>query len=194
VADEEVVHVTELARTAHFTGGHTPGGTTWSWRSCEDGRCWDLVYADRRTPIADDGFRISANTRSPTVIVDFERGHVPGVRRGGVEAALEAADERAGAGVRGESRSPTRPEAADGRVALPGRQVFEGLDLIVHRQRTASPLDGGASGSGCDGARVRLRTTKRRGLPAQNAPLLGQPRSPMRPRCVCTKPRAYLSP
>ncbi len=75
VADEEVVRVGEIALTAHFTGGHTPGGTTWSWRSCEDGRCWDVVYADSQTPIAEDGFRFSSNTRYPTVLADFERGH-----------------------------------------------------------------------------------------------------------------------
>src|SRR5688572_15388915 len=31
VQDGEVVRVGPLAITAHFTPGHTPGGTTWSW-------------------------------------------------------------------------------------------------------------------------------------------------------------------
>jgi metallo-beta-lactamase class B len=75
IADDETVRVGELSLTAHFTGGHTPGGTTWSWRSCEDGRCWDFVYVDSQTPIAEDGFRFSSNTRYPTVLADFERGH-----------------------------------------------------------------------------------------------------------------------
>ena len=26
---------------AHFTGGHTPGGTSWSWKSCEGSACID---------------------------------------------------------------------------------------------------------------------------------------------------------
>src|SRR4051812_9083654 len=36
IADGETLRVGPLALTAHFTGGHTPGGTTWTWRSCED--------------------------------------------------------------------------------------------------------------------------------------------------------------
>jgi len=69
--DGEVVRVGTLALTAHFTGGHTPGGTTWTWRSCEDTRCWDMVYADSQSPISDDAFRFSRNTRYPTVLKDF---------------------------------------------------------------------------------------------------------------------------
>lgn len=75
LSDREVLRVGELSLTAHFTGGHTPGGTTWSWRSCDEaGTCWELVYADSQSPISDDDFRFSANTRYPTVLADFERG------------------------------------------------------------------------------------------------------------------------
>ena len=75
LADREVVRVGDLEITAHFTGGHTPGGTSWSWRSCDGTDCRDIVYADSQTPIAEDGFRFSSNTRYPTVLADFERGH-----------------------------------------------------------------------------------------------------------------------
>src|ERR1044071_101762 len=44
-----------LAVTAHMTPGHTPGSTTWSWRSCEGPRCLDIVYADSLTAVSDDG-------------------------------------------------------------------------------------------------------------------------------------------
>jgi metallo-beta-lactamase class B len=46
-----------LAITAHLTPGHTPGSTTWTWRSCEGGRCLDVVYADSVTAISAPGFR-----------------------------------------------------------------------------------------------------------------------------------------
>jgi metallo-beta-lactamase class B len=72
--DGETVRVGPLALTAHFTGGHTPGGTTWSWRACEGDRCLDLVYADSQTPVSADGFLFSSNARYPTVVADFERG------------------------------------------------------------------------------------------------------------------------
>lgn len=75
LADGETVRVGPIAITAHFTGGHTPGGTSWSWRSCEDDRCWDLVYADSQTPVSGDGFRFSDGTTYRTAVADFERGH-----------------------------------------------------------------------------------------------------------------------
>ncbi|HMS02274.1 MAG TPA: subclass B3 metallo-beta-lactamase [Gemmatimonadaceae bacterium] len=71
--DGEVVRVGSLALTAHFTGGHTPGGTTWSWRSCEGSQCWDIVYADSQSPISDDAFRFTRNDRYPVVREDFAR-------------------------------------------------------------------------------------------------------------------------
>jgi metallo-beta-lactamase class B len=73
--DGEVVRVGALALTAHFTGGHTPGGTTWSWRSCEGDVCRDLVYADSQTPISADGFRFTANRTFPGAVAAFRQGH-----------------------------------------------------------------------------------------------------------------------
>lgn len=72
---EQVVRLGPLALTRHATGGHTPGGTTWSWRSCDGARCLDFVYADSQSPISEDGFRFTGGTRYPTAIADFERGH-----------------------------------------------------------------------------------------------------------------------
>jgi metallo-beta-lactamase class B len=45
-----------LVITAHMTPGHTPGGTSWSWQSCEGSRCLNLVYADSLTAAAGPGF------------------------------------------------------------------------------------------------------------------------------------------
>lgn len=75
VRDGEVVRVGDLALTAHFTGGHTPGGTTWSWRACEADTCWDIVYVDSQSAIADDTFQFSRNSRYPTVLADFAKAH-----------------------------------------------------------------------------------------------------------------------
>lgn len=66
IADGEVLRVGDLALTAHATPGHTPGGTTWSWRSCEAGRCVALVYADSLTPVSAPGYRYSDGTRAAT--------------------------------------------------------------------------------------------------------------------------------
>ena len=60
VSDGETLRVGELAITVHFTPGHTPGGTTWSWRSCEGERCLNFVYADSLTPVSAPDFRYTA--------------------------------------------------------------------------------------------------------------------------------------
>ncbi len=54
--DGETLSAGALAVTAHLTPGHTPGGTSWTWRSCENNRCLSLVYADSLTPVSADGF------------------------------------------------------------------------------------------------------------------------------------------
>jgi metallo-beta-lactamase class B len=70
IADGDTVRVGPLALVAHLTPGHSPGGTTWAWRSCEEDRCVDIVYADSQTPVSDDGFRFSEGDRAAA----FERG------------------------------------------------------------------------------------------------------------------------
>lgn len=47
--------------SAVFTPGHSPGGTSWSWPSCEAGTCVSIVFADSLTPVSDDTYRFSAH-------------------------------------------------------------------------------------------------------------------------------------
>src|SRR6185295_6431476 len=61
VKDGEVLRVGPLAITAHLTPGHTPGSTTWTWKSCEGVRCLDFVYVDSLNAISAPGFRYSAD-------------------------------------------------------------------------------------------------------------------------------------
>jgi metallo-beta-lactamase class B len=79
LADGETVRVGPTALTARWTPGHTPGGTSWSWTSCEgEGparRCLDLVYADSQTPVSADGFAFSRSRTYPAALRDFARGH-----------------------------------------------------------------------------------------------------------------------
>lgn len=74
ISNGETMRVGPLALTAHFTPGHTPGGTSWTWQSCEEGRCLDLVYADSQTPVAADGFFFTRSQTYPSALDDFERG------------------------------------------------------------------------------------------------------------------------
>jgi metallo-beta-lactamase class B len=71
--DGQTLRVGDIALTAHFTPGHTPGGTSWTWESCEGGRCLNLVYSDSMTPVSSDGFRFSDSREYPTAVQDFEK-------------------------------------------------------------------------------------------------------------------------
>ncbi len=72
--DGDTLRVGPLAVTAHLTPGHTPGGTSWTWRSCDGERCVSLVYADSQTPVSADDFYFTRSSTYPSAIADFERG------------------------------------------------------------------------------------------------------------------------
>lgn len=59
MADGESLRVGDTMLRLHATPGHTPGGSAWTWRSCENDRCLDMVYADSLTPVSADAFRFS---------------------------------------------------------------------------------------------------------------------------------------
>lgn len=64
------VQLGELQLDVIHTPGHTPGGTSWRWRSCEAGRCLNLVYGDSLTAISDDTFKYSGDERYPNAAAD----------------------------------------------------------------------------------------------------------------------------
>jgi metallo-beta-lactamase class B len=74
IHDGQVVRVGSLALTAHATPGHTPGGTSWTWTSCEGNRCLHFLYADSQTPVSADSFFFTRSTTYPTAEADFARG------------------------------------------------------------------------------------------------------------------------
>lgn len=73
ITDGESLRVGSLVVQAHFTGGHTPGGTSWTWRSCEESACLDMVYADSLTAVSADAFLFSRNKTYPQAVADFEK-------------------------------------------------------------------------------------------------------------------------
>jgi metallo-beta-lactamase class B len=68
--------VGEIAMTLHLTPGHTPGGTSWTWKSCEGAVCRDMVYADSLTPVSASGFRFGQGRQYPRALPDFEKSFV----------------------------------------------------------------------------------------------------------------------
>jgi metallo-beta-lactamase class B len=71
IREGQAQKVGSLIVMPHMTPGHTPGGTSWSWRSCEGARCVDIVYADSLGPVSADGFKF---TTSP-LLKGFEQAY-----------------------------------------------------------------------------------------------------------------------
>ena len=95
IKDSETLSVGNLSITANFTPGHSPGSTTWTWKSCQPTRpeaatarsrrsspdgaraeadegkeCLNIVYADSISAVSADGFRF---TDSPERVHAFRR-------------------------------------------------------------------------------------------------------------------------
>ena len=73
IDDGEAVTLGPLSLTAHATPGHTQGSTSWTWRSCEDDHCLDIVYADSLSAISDDAYRYSDEAQHPGVLAAFRK-------------------------------------------------------------------------------------------------------------------------
>jgi metallo-beta-lactamase class B len=50
------------------TPGHTPGGTSWTWETCEEKSCLQMVYADSLSPVSGKKYRFSDH---PEVVEQF---------------------------------------------------------------------------------------------------------------------------
>jgi metallo-beta-lactamase class B len=70
--DGELLQLGNLTLTPHSTPGHTPGGTSWTWQSCEGGHCLNMVYMDSISAVSADGFKY---TQRPGLsqMQDFEQ-------------------------------------------------------------------------------------------------------------------------
>ena len=71
--DGESFQVGTTTITAHLTAGHTPGGTSWIWKSCETNVCHDMVYADSLNPVSAPEFKFSKSRAYPHALQDFEK-------------------------------------------------------------------------------------------------------------------------
>lgn len=57
--------------TAWANPTHSPGSTSWTWRSCEGAVCRTIAYADSASTISADGYRFTDN---PARIADVRKG------------------------------------------------------------------------------------------------------------------------
>ena len=70
LAEGAAVHLGNLVLQSHPTPGHAPGGTSWTWRSCEGARCLDIAYVDSHSALTDGHYRFADH---PTYVAAFER-------------------------------------------------------------------------------------------------------------------------
>ena len=130
VKDGETVKVGPIAVTAHSTPGHTPGGVSWTWKSCEGNRCYAMIYADSVSAVSRKEYKFS---EQPDLLAGFERSF-QFLERVPCDVLMtphpEASDfwERVDGGKREALSDPggCKQLAADGRGALKMRLSDEG--------------------------------------------------------------------
>jgi len=59
VGDGYKVNLGGVTVTAVTTPGHTPGSTSWTWQSCEQGACKQVVFSASLNPISADDYRFT---------------------------------------------------------------------------------------------------------------------------------------
>ncbi len=59
VEDGDALRISKQALTMIATSGHSPGGTSWTWKSCEGQTCRRIVYADSLNAVSADAYRFS---------------------------------------------------------------------------------------------------------------------------------------
>jgi metallo-beta-lactamase class B len=125
--DGEILRVGPLAITAHFTPGHTAGGTSFTWQSCQAGECRNMVYADSISSVSADSYKFADR---PQVLASFQQSFrfldaVP------CDILLtphpEASDfwQRVAARDRGDTPNPLVDPSACRRLAQHGREQLQ---------------------------------------------------------------------
>ena len=71
--DDKTVTLGPIALNVIHTPGHAPGGTSWTWQSCEATRCLDIVYGDSLNAVSDDSFKYSGDKRYPNARAELSR-------------------------------------------------------------------------------------------------------------------------
>jgi metallo-beta-lactamase class B len=59
IGDGQTLRIGKQSITVMATPGHSPGGTSYTWESCEQGDCRRVVYADSLNAVSVDAYRFS---------------------------------------------------------------------------------------------------------------------------------------
>ena len=89
------VQLGDLRLDVIHTPGHTQGGTSWRWQSCESQRCLNIVYGDSLSAVSDDSFKYSGDARYPTAAADM-RASIAAIAAAPCDILITAHPERTG--------------------------------------------------------------------------------------------------
>lgn len=59
IADSVPRQVGNSSIVGIYTPGHTPGGMSWTWNTCEAERCLEIVFADSISAVSADGYKFT---------------------------------------------------------------------------------------------------------------------------------------
>lgn len=59
IGDGDTLQIGKQVLTMMATPGHTPGGTSWTWKACEGSTCRQIVYADSLSAVSADDYRFT---------------------------------------------------------------------------------------------------------------------------------------
>ncbi len=59
IGDGETLKIGRQSLAAIATPGHSPGGTSWTWKSCEGKTCRQIVFADSISAVSADDYRFT---------------------------------------------------------------------------------------------------------------------------------------
>lgn len=66
--DGETLPIAGIDLTLHATPGHTPGGTSWTWKSCDGADCRTIAYVDSLSAVSADGYRFTDHSEYVAVL------------------------------------------------------------------------------------------------------------------------------
>ena len=142
IADGETVTLGPLEVTAHATPGHTPGGASWSWQSCEGKQCHEVVYVDSLNPVSTDGYYFSGDDKTPDITPSFAAS-IARVAALKCDVVLSAHPDASDTMARLAARTPAHntfvdPKGCEQYAAVAGNKLQKRLEDEARQKKSAA--------------------------------------------------------
>lgn len=123
IRDNQTFRLGNTVITALSTPGHTMGSMSWRWKTCEQRRCQDVIFAASLNPVSTDDYRYSAPTARP-IVNGFLKSYAK-MNNTPCDILISAHPDNAGTGRYNNSRGACRAYAQRSREALKIRLASE---------------------------------------------------------------------